>query len=406
MHHFLRLVFLLFGFVAGTSATAADPKIVTLSNGNFLVAYSSRTGGAGFHIRGQVFDGSGDRIGGEIPFTFPNEIDEREFDIAALPGGHLVIVTETKPSTGHVMARTYRIDDSGQSRFIGRQLAEYVNSSGRYINPVVTGLDEDSYRVLWVDEQDSGRIDVRFDGMDGGQEVHGGPQRSKFVDRFTGGDKATLDTDTLSNGNVVVVVDPDGKGRSGELHYRVVRPDGSTVKSGKTGNRDEQTFHSRLAALADGGFVIAWTRGGRDVDLEFQMFDANGDATTGRKLAGLTNGRSPDNNNEPAIAPLDDGGFIIFYDKDRGRHQVRGQRYRSDGNKAGDDFIVADGNGAQIDATALPNGRVAVTYKMAGTGTIKTALFAVDQNVVRDGPGNDVLIGGADSDTLPGQRSP
>ena len=107
-------------FAANTIGTAAAPKIVTLSNGNFLVAYSTEIGrGPGFHIRGQQFDASGKKIGGEIQFRFPREIEEREFAIDALPNGQVVISAETKARPfddfePDFVAVAYEIDDIRQ----------------------------------------------------------------------------------------------------------------------------------------------------------------------------------------------------------------------------------------------------------------------------------------------------
>lgn len=104
-------------FVAHAIGTTAAPKIVTLSNGNFLVAYSTEIGsGPGFHIRGQQFDASGNKIGGEIQFKFPREIEKREFDIDVLPNGQVVIAAETKdqPFDNYetdIFAVVYKIDD-------------------------------------------------------------------------------------------------------------------------------------------------------------------------------------------------------------------------------------------------------------------------------------------------------
>ena len=107
-------------FVANTIGMAAAPKIVTLSNGNFLVAYSTEIGsGPGFHIRGQQFDASGNKIGGEIQFRFPREIEEREFDIDVLSNGQVVIAAETKSQPfddfePDIFAVAYKIDDVRQ----------------------------------------------------------------------------------------------------------------------------------------------------------------------------------------------------------------------------------------------------------------------------------------------------
>ena len=52
-------------FISNTTPGATRPKVVTLSDGNMLVAYATEEGGApGIDIRGQLFDPAGTPIGG------------------------------------------------------------------------------------------------------------------------------------------------------------------------------------------------------------------------------------------------------------------------------------------------------------------------------------------------------
>ena len=390
-------------FIVNTTGSPKAPQVVTLSNGNLLVAYSTATGGPGNHIRGQVFDPNGSPIGDGILFEFPHEINVSRFDIAALPGGQVAIATEAKPFFAEVMARRFRIDEEGKAEFAGSQFVDFFSGAGsHFIKPTVTGIDEDSYRLFFVEDEDLGRIDLKFDGMDGGQQVIGGNQNTKSVKKIRGGDEATVDSDTLSNGNMVVVLDKDGDGRHGDLHYFVIRPDGSKVREGKTGNGREETHDARVSALKDGGFVITWTEDdGNDFDIYFRMYDANGNPTTGVTSHGGTPGRS-DENDEPVVTALEDGGFILFYDKNKGDDEIRGQRFDRDGNKVGEDFLVFQGRASKIEATTLPDGRVAVSFQVTG-GDVKVEILTVDSdNLIPGTDGNDSLTGTEEDDLISG----
>ncbi|XDA97961.1 hypothetical protein AB1M95_17890 [Sulfitobacter sp. LCG007] len=105
-------------------------------------------------------------------------------------------------------------------------------------------------------------------------------------------------------------------------------------------------------------------------------------------------------NNEPAIATLDDGGFMIFYDNDRGAGEIRGQRYDESGDRVGDDFVVFEGVASNLSATTSEDGRVAVTF-IAGAGN-DVIDGGNSDDTIRGGEGNDTLHGGSGKDKIVG----
>lgn len=182
---------------------------------------------------------------------------------------------------------------------------------------------------------------------------------------------------------------------TGRFEVRIVEPGGDTIKRVFVGNDGLRTYDGAIQALKGGGFVVAYTEAAdNDKDVVFHLFKADGTAV--RSFVNVaTTGAVGDNNNEPAIAPLGAGGFIIFYDKDTGPIGIRGQRYNSYGGKVGDDFLVASENGGEINARLLDDSRVAVVYRILGKDDIHTAIVKAER------PGNVTITTGGDGDDVP-----
>ena len=376
--------------VANTVSAASNPKIETLPNGNFLVAYSTSIGGKGHFIHGQQLDVAANKIGGEISFVFDQLIEEPEFDIGVQPNGHVIVVAEVddedtalsfidpggQSSLSDIEAGTYQINGSGSADIVSSHRIERSPPSTTSFNPVLAVLDNEKYRVYFT-RNTAGQDKLLETAIDSGTF-----DRRDVVLPFGGRADADLAADVLTNGNIITVLDRDSdKGFRAKIDFRIIDPTGSILKNGAVG-AGARTFNPTVRALAEGGFVIAWAeldrafakKSRQDTDIYLQLFDANGNPTTGRILH--ADGNANDNNNEPAIAALEDGGFILFYDKDRGAKAIRGQRFDGTGQRVGDDFLVLPGNAGQIDATTLPGGRVAVACKNGRD--IKVEILAVD----------------------------
>lgn len=103
-----------------------------------------------------------------------------------------------------------------------------------------------------------------------------------------------------------------------------------------------------LAALADGGFAMAWVSDGQDGDLHGiygQLFNADGTLQgTEFRMNSTTHSRQQN----PKITGLADGGFVVSWDTDSspttGGHEILAQRFHADGKPNGGEFSVGDTN--------------------------------------------------------------
>src|SRR5262245_33236447 len=142
--------------------------------------------------------------------------------------------------------------------------------------PAVAALTGGGYFTAWQKPQTSdgieGRVILRSDGSDAGSEF--------AVNSTTAGLQLDASVAGLTNGNAVVTFTDYSVDPGGDIRARIFDRNGTAlaldfpVESGTT--RDNR---SDVAALADGGFVVTWTRdfdGLDDLDIVHQRFNADG----------------------------------------------------------------------------------------------------------------------------------
>ncbi|WP_299407258.1 calcium-binding protein [uncultured Roseobacter sp.] len=387
-------------FVSNTTSGATNPKTVTLSDGRLLVTYATFVGGGpGFDVRGQLFTKDGEKIGDELLFGFSRFIDERAFDITAIEGNRVAIIVETQKGSDDIEidSRLFRVNETSVT-LVDAGTASSVQGIARnsIFSPTITeGIgNEDDYRIFFG-QQRAGIESIQVGGLKNGVDTSN--ERLTF---FKGNVDAELVSATARDGRTILVMDRDGNDGRDDDGLLFVSFNGTRERN--IGNSDAVVVDPAVASLKSGSFVVAWTERDRGADIKFQIFSTDGRIASNEFTTGLQT--SGDNNSEPAIAPLEDGGFIIFYDrigsiKDREKPQVRGQRFDSEGNEVGEDFLVARDKALEIEATLIDGGRVAVAYDIAG-GTTKTVIIDSQPEVDFGTIGNDVINGTNAADVI------
>lgn len=129
-------------------------------------------------------------------------------------------------------------------------------------------------------------------------------------------------------------------------------------------------YHSDVAALSSGSYVIVWTdNGGLDGDaasVRGQIFDDTG-TPVGTEFQ--VNTYTANMQHEPNVTGLADGGFVVSWTsigQDGGGSGVYGQRYNANGVTVGSEFHISTGITTSeqhfSDIAALPNGSFVVTW--------------------------------------------
>src|SRR5262245_1454713 len=176
-------------------------------------------------------------------------------------------------------------------------------TAGNQVSPAVSVLSGGRYFVAWFDlttTQTEGRV-IGPDGT---------PVGSEFVVNTTiANNQFDPSVAGLTNGNAVVTFTDKSVDAGGDVRARIFGPNGNAIALDfdATGGGSSRDFDSDVAALADGGFVVTWTRdfdGHDDLDVLYQLFDAAGQprdtvrvvnsssalATDQSQVAGLTTG--------------------------------------------------------------------------------------------------------------------
>ena len=152
-----------------------------------------------------------------------------------------------------------------------------------------------------------------------------------------------------------------------------------------------------VLALANGGFLLAWSASGQPFpdssgfSIRAQIFDATGDPFGGEFTV---NSVSANNQQEPELLALPDGGFVAIYGSN---NEIRGQVFDPVGTRVGVEFIVntsTSGVQGAPSITALADGRLVVSWTDEfGGSNIRTQIID---------PRDGIVTGTADAETLYG----
>lgn len=388
-------------FQSNKTQTASDPKTIAMSDGTFLVVYVTQLGGLpgdgdGFHIRGQRFDIEGQPIGPEISFPFNRIVDKRDFDLISLGGNRVAIAVDVEHDSADGLSPdlAYRVFDINEDGPVQIDFGAAISRDGSNIQPVLAGnVGPQGDDLFFFFISDGGREFVIADGRRDVGETDSRLIQPTTNTSFIGSENAEIKATTLKSGNVVYLLDRDGSDQGGSsFFFRILDSEFNTLADGEVLLPGSRVFEPQIASLNGGGFVVSFTADDGDIDVAFQVFDENGMAKTPVQTLGIEDVPGASNNNQTTITALPDGGFIIFYDKDAGAPQIRGQRFDSAGNSVGDDFLVANENGSQLDASILQDGRVAVSF-LSADGMIKTVILDGQPEDIFGDDGDNVLLG-------------
>ncbi|MBF0270109.1 MAG: FecR domain-containing protein [Alphaproteobacteria bacterium] len=210
-------------------------------------------------------------------------------------------------------------------------------------------------------------------------------RRDEFrVNTTTDGKQQAPRIAALADGGYVIAFDgimADGRvGVAAQRYDAFGVPAGAEAQVNTIVNNDQ--YAASVAGLADGGFVVTWHTYGLDgnsTGIALRRFDANGQAI-GEETAANTYTIGVQNN--PEIAAFADGGYVVTWSsnsQDGSGYGIFGQRFDANGLKAGSEFRVnettADSQYAQK-VSAIKDGGFAVTWGSLSTDGSDFNVFA------------------------------
>jgi hypothetical protein len=370
-----------------------NPDVAVLRDGSFIGTYAAADG-----TYAQRFDESGTAVGS------PARVDGGPATVAALAdGGYVIAWAFTQPSA-EVSAGTkvQRFDASGTA--VGPALVANSHDAGSNTGPpAIAALAGGGYAVTWSIAHYPDGYGVFTREFDAGGEPLG-PERQVnttpgpfpgeqsiaaladggFVITWTMGDPATWPNDP---GYDIYAqrFDSAGLARDGEMR----------VNESTAGHQ----IHSAVTALADGGYVVTWMQYG-GTGIVAQRFDRDGDRFGGERVV---NPSAPHSDGlAPAVSALADGGYVVAWTASDGSGSgITAQRFDANDGRIGAEFRVNTaiaGEQTQPVITALGDGGYLVTWvsNQASGHAIDSQRF--DANNLREG--HLTLTGGAEDNVL------
>ncbi|MCP5155360.1 MAG: tandem-95 repeat protein [Ectothiorhodospiraceae bacterium] len=303
-------------------------RVTGTADGGFVVSWTDQSGidGSASAVLAQRFDASGATLGAEFRVNTTTSNSQDRPELAGLPGGGFVVVWQDNGSADGSGFGVFgqRYDATGTA--VGAQFQVNTEFSSSQFEPVVTALTGGGFVVAWTS------VTSATAGDGNGQGV--------FAQRY----------------------DAAGTPLGGEFRINTT-----------TANDQDQPS---IAALADGGFVVAWTSRNQDGSFQgiyAQRHDASG-APVGVEFR--VNTTTSNDQFDSAVVGLDDGGFVVTWTDDGGADGsgfgVFAQEFAADGSRVDGEFRV----NTEISSTqnqpaiaALPNGAFAVVWTSVTSGS-------------------------------------
>ena len=376
------------GGTGGTSAVEATPvlvnteessiqqngKVLGLDDGSYVVAYESdRLDRNGNSIALQMFDADGNKVGDEVQVNTTTRGDQEDVTLTKLDDGGFLVTYETERSKGEDGIAVQRFDATGAK--VGAELS--INSAA-----------EDSLDDVEILALEGGGFVAKYEGgsntyvqaYDANNQVLGREQNY--------GETEAVDVVATGGGGFAVALqDEDTFGKDMKRDLMMIGFDATgsaTRKSMITDSAKGDQMDLQLTSLEGGGFVATYIQKDAESNGTFaKVFDATG-AAVGSEIR-----LSTETESDVSIAALADGGFVAAYTKDDG-DGVYAQRFDAKGTVVADEFQVnttTKGDQGKVLVKGTDNG-YAVVYE----STDQTDLRVQHYNLADEAFGDERVL--------------
>lgn len=266
--------------VAKSGGKVGQADVAVLSDGGFIISYVYLTGGI-TEIRATRYSDTGQQIGSEMRlFAEPGQNMYSPRVETLEDGGFAVVVRgyhrdEREHAT---FLKTFDLDGTARNNSV--QMEE--TRAGIQKFPEVQSLENGNLIAVWASQSVDGSGDAVVSRVFNAQGVPQG--RETRLNQFTRGDQEDLAITRLADGSLIAVWMSEGQ--SGTKTGIVARhltaegvPQGNEFLVNETRVVD-QTLAS-VAALDDGGFIIAWTNTDENPDAMAREYKADLTPATG-----------------------------------------------------------------------------------------------------------------------------
>jgi Ca2+-binding RTX toxin-like protein len=254
-----------------------------------------------------------------------------------------------------------------------RFLMNNINVEGSQLDPAVAALPNGGFFGAWSgpsDEYLSGRS-IGADGTPVGSEFQ---INSTMLNKQFDSSVAAFADDRA----IVTFTDTSGTGSrpSGDIRARLIGADGVPIGPDfSIALGSNQSRESDVATLTDGGYVVTFTTDwGSDRDVIGRVFNADGSVRN--HIFGVSYADTRINSDHASVAALAGGGFVVAWQEalvaGANDTEVRFLRFDAAGNRLDAGPVLIDTVGSinqDIQVTALKDGGFAVAYTDNGLPT-------------------------------------
>ena len=292
--------------------------------------------------------------------------------IATLTDGRFVVVWQSPFQDGKdagVVARLY--DGNGQP--LGEEFLVNTTTKDSQDTPAVAALADGGFIVTWQSRDFGG---TEYDIFAQRYNASGNALGNEFlVNSYLTGFQTNSAVAALDNGGFVVTWQSEGQDGSEDGIY-AQRYDSNGTPVG--GEFKVNTFTSKnqdapsITTLNDGSFVVTWqsqNQDGSEYGIYGQRYDSNGNILGGEFLI---NNQTERSQNRPAITALNNGGFVVTWNssgQDGSEYGIFAQLFDADANAVGSEFQVntfSDDNQIKPEVTSLADGGFVITWRSLG----------------------------------------
>ena len=371
-----------------TSTYIPAQSVAALTNGDFVVTWDSNgQDGSGKGVYAQRFSADGTPKGSEFHVSSFTPNDQVHPTVTALSDGGFVVTYMSYGQDGRSNNLTdsyaQKYDSSGNK--VGAEFLVHSYTNSFQHHPIVTSLDGGKFLVTWQSNgQDGSEYGIYGQMFDQSNSKIG----SEFlVNTTTSGRQHHADVTKLENGSFVITwVDTTQQSSTDGIFGQ--RYDSTGTKIGSEFEINTHTTSDQnepaVASLADGGFVVTWQSDGQDGDnngIFGQRYDSSG-AKVGSEFQ--INTQTAGSQEYSTVIGLSDGGFLTAWSSssnhpDGSGYGIYGQRYDSSGNTVGDEFQIntyVSGDQDRISLEQLTNGNVVASWTSDGQDGDGNGIFA------------------------------
>ncbi len=377
-------------------AVGITPKFVDYGAGQYAVLYQvGETIPGPVDLYADFYTVEGSQYYFQQVATQHGDAAETSLSVAPVPGGGFAVVYDQYGGAAGngLYVETYNTNGSLVGDFT---IIEDTNVGA----PSIAVADDGGFFVSYV------RIDpTTFETKVVGKYVSsaGGVGLEQLV--FDSGDvdvQMRAEVATLSDNTFVVVYDNIYGTGDRDTYFRIIDTDGTPGATANflSGYSSDNEFDVHVAGLGGGGFVAVWTDDDEDDDdsnhsgIEAEIRDNSGDFVRSFHVNTTTTG----DQTNASVAALRDGGFVVAWN-DEQRGGVYGQRFAANGDKVGVEFFVGTaGPDAATVVTGLGDGRFLVGFE----GSVHAGIFDPRNSTIDGTSESDIFTSRRDGATVNG----